>query len=279
MNEIRLMNAVALEPGTIVSNKPMIHTWREFVYLVRGRNVRLLGRLEDFDNPVLVAGCQRSGTTAVARLITSSAGMTEYWFGRDDELDAALILSGYVPHEARGRYCFQTTYLNESYPEYFDHVGKYKLVWIVRNPYSVIYSMLKNWGRFAFNELFDACGAGLADTQELARYRRYGKLAISRVRRACLAYNGKSSQLFEILERLGPQNVAVIEYDELTRNKTEILPQLYRFLDIEYAECYGDKIHASSLDKASKLSAKDRAVIADLCLPVYERAKALVMIA
>jgi ligand-binding sensor domain-containing protein len=43
-----------------------------------------------------------------------------YWFGRDDELDAALILSGHVDHQQNGRYCFQTTYINECFREYFE---------------------------------------------------------------------------------------------------------------------------------------------------------------
>jgi hypothetical protein len=47
--------------------------------------------------------------------------MTQYYFGSDNELDAALILSGRVAHEPQGRYCFQTTYLNECYSEYFEH--------------------------------------------------------------------------------------------------------------------------------------------------------------
>jgi Holliday junction resolvasome RuvABC ATP-dependent DNA helicase subunit len=38
--------------------------------------------------------------------------MVDFSSGEDDELDAALILAGFVEHTPRGRYCFQTTYLN-----------------------------------------------------------------------------------------------------------------------------------------------------------------------
>ena len=91
-----------------------------------------------FGGAILVTGCQRSGTTILSRIITRSDGMVDYWFGRDDELDAALILSGHVWHSPVGRYCFQTTYLNECYEEYFQCDLNQKIIWMIRSPYSVI---------------------------------------------------------------------------------------------------------------------------------------------
>ena len=148
-----------------------IRTWRRFRRDVRNKNNLLLRRLGEFEDPILVAGCQRSGTTALARAVTRSEGMTNYWFGPDDELDAAMILSGCVPHGPRGRYCFQTTYINERWREYLDHPGRFRMVWVLRNPRSVVYSMLNNWGRFAFEELFKYCGADGLDDLERRRFR------------------------------------------------------------------------------------------------------------
>ena len=79
--------------------KCRIKTWRRFAREVRPKGCRLLSRLERFPKSVLVTGCQRSGTTMLSRIITQSEGMTNYWFGKDDELDAALILSGEVEYD------------------------------------------------------------------------------------------------------------------------------------------------------------------------------------
>jgi len=52
---------------------------------VRSKRCRLLNKLDEFPNAVLVTGCQRSGTSMRARVITLSEGMTYYWFGDNDE--------------------------------------------------------------------------------------------------------------------------------------------------------------------------------------------------
>ena len=121
-----------------------IQSWKRFHKEVRLKGCHLLRMLGKFKNPVLVAGCQRSGTTILSRVITQSDGMVNYPSRPDDELDAALILSGVEEHESRGRYCFQTTYLNECYTEYFRDEYDYKLIWVLRNPFSVVYSMKYN---------------------------------------------------------------------------------------------------------------------------------------
>ena len=137
------MEAATLRASGEATTGPRICSWRQFDRHVRPGGCSLLRRLDDFPNAILVAGCQRSGTTILSRVLTQSEGMVEYSFGKDDELDAALILSGRVEHEPAGRYCFQTTYLNNCVQEYFAH-SEYKLVWALRNPFSVVYSMLHN---------------------------------------------------------------------------------------------------------------------------------------
>ena len=261
--------------GTERRGPRQIRKWPQFARHVRASGVPLLGKLDCFPNSVLVAGCQRSGTTMLARLITQSPGMVDYRFGPDDELDAALILSGYVEHPARGRYCFQTTYLNERYREYFCHCNEHRIIWVIRNPYSVVYSLVHHWSRFAFTELFDACGVQLLSETEQQRYRRYGNWGISRLRRACLCYQGKTSQLFEIVERMGKDRIMVVDYDELVRDKARMLPAIYRFIELPYKPEYGVAIGAHSLNKYSKLSAGEQMRIARDCGPVYRRARAL----
>lgn len=250
-----------------------IKTWKQFAREVRSQGCQLLKRLDEFPNSILVAGCQRSGTTVLSRVLTGTAGMVNYWFGKDDELAAALLLAGRVAHEPRGRYCFQTTYVNECYHEYFAHRNGHRLIWVLRNPFSVVYSLVYHWRRFAFNELFRACGMPLLDADESKRYRRFGVWGVNRVTRACLSYQGKVSQIFEISKRMGEDRVLVVEYDDIVEHRDKLLPYIYDFVDLSFKNEYGQSIHARSLRKAEKLSSKEFAKIETLCVPVYHEAK------
>lgn len=254
-----------------------IRNWKQFARHVRSGGCNLLARLYDYPNAVLVTGCQRSGTTILARTISASEGMVDYRFGKDDELDAALILSGRVEQEAEGRYCFQTTYLNECYPEYFDHNNGQKIIWMIRNPYSVIYSLIYHWKSFAFDELFKSCGAQLMEDRESARFQRFGRFGIPKIRRACYSYNGKTRQLFELRKTLGSERVLVVDYDDITQRKDEWLPRIYKFIDHPYQHAYSENIHTRSVKKADRLSKKERAVIEQLCLPVYQESRTLLL--
>lgn len=252
-----------------------VGSWQQFARYIRSRDKQLLVRLEDFRDPVLVAGCQRSGTTAVARLLNRADGMVDYRFGKDDELDAALILSGGVEHQPQpGRYCFQTTYLNESFEEYFKHRGHYRLIWVLREPQAVVYSMVNNWKRFALNELFEACGRDLLDREEAARYRRWKGFSVGAFKRACLSYNGKVSQLFQLARELGTGELMVVDYNDVVGRKEEIVPALFRFAGLPYEPELTDRLHARSL-QPRQFGTRQQALIETWCSPVYEQARTL----
>lgn len=251
-----------------------ISSWAKFEKQVRDLKPSLLLKLDDYNDAVLIAGCQRSGTTILAKIIAESEGMVDFQFGKDAELDAALILSGRVQHREKGRYCFQTTFVNDSFPEYFEH-SNYKLVWIIRNPVSVVYSMLYNWKSAALKRLFRHCGRPYLSASEKSKYERFGILAIPPIKRACYSYNAKVDQLKVISENLDSQTLLVVDYDEIALNKEKLLPYVYNFIGLDYQEQYAGKIHSKSTEKFKKFTDAQRAVIGDMCLPYYEEAKKL----
>ena len=267
------MNEV--EPGLAQHRKP-IKTWKQFAKQVRAPRGELLGCLDSFPDAVLVSGCQRSGTTMLARLITKSEGMIDYTFGPDDELDAALILSGSVKHIPKGRYCFQTTYLNECYREYWHEAKNFKLIWVLRNPYSTVYSMVHHWKRFALDELFESCGSELLSSREERLFHSYGKLAVRPIVRACLSYNAKLSQLFELQKKLPKERLMVLDYDDLVNNKFARLPALYDFIELPYKSAYVDLISSRSLNKSARLSGREVKCIESQCVKVYDKACGLI---
>lgn len=253
-----------------------IRNWKQFARDVRSRGCCLLARLDDFPSAILVAGCQRSGTTMLSRIITQSEGMVNYWIGPDDELDAALILAGVRHHEPRGRYCFQTTYLNECYDEYFHHDNGYRLIWVLRNPFSVVFSLLHNWSRFALNELFRACGSQYLQGSKKRYYEWFDTWGVNRLQRAVLAYNGKVSQLFDLHGGLGAERVLVLDYDDLVQSPGSMLPRIYGFIDLPYKKDYANAIHSKSLKKADRLTRCEHQLIEQYCMPVYESARRLI---
>lgn len=263
-----------MQERKIVWRGPKVRTWEEFVRVVKRPDRPLLARLGVFPRPILVAGCQRSGTTAVTRLIASADGVGDFRFGGDDELDAALILSGQVETTASGRLAFQTTYLNDRFHEYFEHDG-FRLVWVVRDPLSVVRSMLHHWRRGALNRLYAACGAHAARrwNDELARAPR-SLLRPSRLEKACASYVGKVSQTFELAARLVPRRMIVVDYDELVLRKASLLPEIFAFLGLPYRPALAGMLHAGSVDNGRLLPAAQAAYVEATCRSVYERARA-----
>lgn len=247
-----------------------VTSWRQFEKQVRCKSSCLLCDLDRYHDAILVAGCQRSGTTILSRIITQSDGADGYQYTNDDELDAALILSGQINHdpEDNKRYCFQTTYLNDSFPEYFDH-DDFRLVWVLRNPYSVIYSMIHNWKRGALNRLFNRCGARFLEGKEKDRYGLFGSCAVSRIRKACLSYNGKVSQTNELFDKLGSGRMLVVEYDEVIKHKSRLLPEIYEFLGMQYKNEYEDKLHSRSINKSDRFSGSHKEMIQQACWDLY----------
>jgi len=254
-----------------------IRTWAQFAREVRSKGCNLLARLDEFPQSVLVTGCQRSGTTMLSRIIRQSEGMVNYQFCSDDELAAALILSGHAPHtpKANGRYCFQTTYVNECVREYYRCINGHKIIWVLRNPYSVVHSMLYNWESSALNRLFMGCGIHFLNQEKNHRYGWLKMRRVSKLQRACLSYCGKVSQVFELKEWLKLDRMVVVDYDDLVKDKDEILPIIYGFIDLAYKSDYPKKIHSRSLNRFSSLSKRELAMIEEWCVPIYDEAKEL----
>jgi len=247
--------------------------WKRFARDFRSRTAPLLARIDAFPGAVLVAGCQRSGTTMLTRLIAASSAFRRFALTHDDELDAALILAGAVTLPGEGRYCFQTTYLNERRGEYASLRADQRLIWVVRNPHSVVYSMVHNWRRYALEELYQSCG------------RAAGEPAITRWQclfgdgwagKACRAYRGKAAQVFELPGLVPPGQLLVVDYDALVRDPADWLSRVFRFIGAPYDAASATRVRRDSIGKSRQLSVHERALVDTLAQPTYEKTLALV---
>jgi hypothetical protein len=242
---------------------------------VRRRGLPLLKNLPSYSRCVLVAGCQRSGTTMLARLIAAAPGFARLRLTADDELDAALALAGFVDLPNDPRYCFQTTYLNECFLEYRRLAPDQRLIWVVRNPYSVVYSMLYNWRRFALNELYEGCGVASAKSVRLRRSRLMWPFGPSRIEKACLAYRGKVAQILSIRHLLRPEQLLTIDYDLLSAAPEQWLPRIFQFADAPYDAACAYEVRRGPAKKADALSIRARRLIEQLTGPTYRECIAL----
>jgi hypothetical protein len=262
-----------------VISKNKIETWKQFRKKIRSKGCCLLKNLENYPNSIMVTGCQRSGTTILSRVINKSPEVVDYWRREDDELDAALILCGYEKPDSIGRYCFQTTYLNECYYEYFNHQNNdHKIIWVLRNPFSVVYSMLFNWSRFALNELFLGCGLEFLDEKDRRKLVKYGPWAIKRIKKACYAYNGKTKQIHHILNVLRDDTIMVVLYDDMVNNPAETFMNIFDFLGMEYDNRFINDIHNKSVGKKNQLSINDKKYVKKICESTYSSAKKVINI-
>jgi hypothetical protein len=264
------MDAAQSYNRPVIWNGRPIRSWAAFQEIVKQPGRPLLKTLDDYSDPILVAGCQRSGTTALARLLKRADGMVDHAFGHDDELDGALLLAGYATRGTKGRHCFQTTYLNDRVDEYFEH-DDFRLIWMLREPRSVVYSMLNNWKRGALNRLFDACGADVLAKVDPPPGLRTTWLGPSRLAKACSSYVAKTAQTFKLRARL-ESRIAVVDYDELVANKESLLPKLCAFVGITYDPRLGDALHARSVGKRDQLGEGDAEYVDRFCSTVYGRA-------
>jgi len=256
-----------------------ITTWREFTKKVRKMQEKLLVSLSDFRDPILVTGCQGSGSTLLSRTIMSAKSLSDYRRGGDSELEGALILSGRAEVTDRsGRFCFQTTYLNECYREYFEHAGRFKLIFVIRDPESAVHAMCHHWGNgifrtdFALNELYQACGANRLPVSRPGRRRILGRRGISRLDKACLAYVGKTSQLFELIDKI-KEDVMVVDFEEMFRSRFTVFPRIYTFLGLPQEDIVHHPIRLESIYRARLFSHQERLRIREICGDTYERAR------
>ena len=244
-------------------------SWRKFHDGPRQREEPLFASLARYPDCVLVAGCQRSGTTMLTRIIARSRGFQRFALTHDDELDAALILAGDVDVPDDRRYSFQTTYLNERYAEYAKLGPGQRLIWVLRNPFSVVHSMVYHWKRFALDELYEGCGLTCAQSNRLRRTSLPWPFGPSRIEKACLSYKAKTSQIFAVRELVQQQQLLIVEYDTLVRSPGKELRRVFDFIGERYDDSYASAVRTDSIRRADRLSVKVNRLIEEHAVPTY----------
>jgi hypothetical protein len=265
-----LLNLELTPPASdFVWNGPRIDTWARFHRIVKQPGRRLLARLDRYSDSVLVGGCQRSGTTALSRTLRYGKGMANFRFCDDDELAGALLLSGHVESAIVGRYCFQTTYLNDQFAEYFD-ADNFRLVWVIREPAAVVHSMLHDWNRAALRRLFESCGKTYLGDVDDYRPRLFSYASPTSLEMACASYIAKATQTFRLAERLG-NRLLIVDYDELIGCKHSLLPEIFAFAGIEPDPAAMELLQNRSVAGGSQFPIRVANRIRASCGPLFDR--------
>ena len=247
-----------------------IKAWKRFSKLYRHPESRLLSGLANLTNTILVGGCQRSGGTMLTKEICTAIdndGPNSKNHPDDRELAGALVLAGEHSVDASLRWCLQTSYLNEHYVEYFDDYD-FRLVWLIRNPLSVVRSMVSNWSRFALDELYIGSQAQYRDLQAPEPPFKVNDAWD----KACFSYLAKVEQLKQIAPQLG-QRVMVLDYDDVIVDRQRCFRHLYQFLDIDSPTGDDTVVHGKSLAKAVDLHPTVHARIEQRCADAYHAAQ------
>ena len=250
-----------------------IKTWLDYMTAIPPGTPADLKELGRYPGAILITGCQRSGTTILCDIIQSHENI----LSKHSELEGALVLRGYRPPLPRGRHCFQTTYVSAAVEEYTPHAGKFKMVFVLRNPLSVVYSMANNWSRATCNYVFHECGMQGLGIVHRWLYNIAARTSLNRtreltVRRAIRIYNAKVNQIFRLAQIVPETDLIVVEYDQLVTKKDTLLPQIYDFLMLGYKKSYAELLHGRSTQKAAKFSPRRKRLINNACRHTYERA-------
>jgi hypothetical protein len=104
-------------------------------------------------------------------------------------------------------------------------------------------------------------------------YELIGALGVRRIRKACLSYNARVSQVFDLSTRLNSEQLMVVDYSDLVERKVEFLPLIYQFAGLEFNERYLDKIRSDSLNKSGRQGRYEAEAVRAICLPLYESAR------
>jgi hypothetical protein len=233
-----------------------ITSWHDYYAATADRPV--LACLDRYPDALLISGCDWSAVTAVTRLYQRLPDFADSSWDHDDELDGALLLAGLQQGPTAGRHCFQTSFVRDRYREYFAHES-YRLVWIVREPRAAVRSLLGQQ-----KILPRRTALGLAPKSA-------GGQGTSRLEKACATYLAAIRQTFELKERLG-ERIAVVDYDELARDRARLLPALCRFASVGCDSHVLRHLHGKSVRKGT-LASWEGAIIDELALPAYRRAR------
>jgi hypothetical protein len=150
------------------------------------------------------------------------------------------------------------------------------MVWTLRNPQSVVTSMVYNWKRFALDELFLACGFAEMDHVDRVAFLRWGKWGVPPLRRAAYAFVGKVKQLPVLAASLPAERLVVLEYDTLVRGRARWLPVLYQRLGMRYEPRHAELVSERSLGKRDRLTPSQVDEVERICGGAYRRALACV---
>ncbi|MCB1042345.1 MAG: sulfotransferase [Acidobacteria bacterium] len=249
-----------------------VKEWERFHQIIANNPRALLLALNRFQKPILVSGCQRSGTTALANLLFRSPDIDDYRIRGNGELEGAEILSGIRPYEQHRRCVFQTTYLDGRFEEYLSMPKDARLVWMLRNPESVIYSLVHNWARKPLDRLFESCGLDQLTPAESTRHRRLGKWSLSPLTKACAAYLGKTSHLFWIRDHLPRDQWVAVDYDHLVTQQASTLKAIFEFCNVSLPKDVATQLHARSTAKHKGWRSNQRAYIRERCNDFYQLA-------
>jgi hypothetical protein len=211
----------------------------------------------------------------LTRIIAGARGFARFRFTHDDELDAALILCDRLSVPAESRYCFQTTYLNEAVAEYEKLGDRQKIIWVLRNPYSVVYSMVYHWKRFALNELYDCAVASSPNGRHRLRHLPW-PIGRRRIERACMAYAWKTRQIRTLRNLVPDSRLLVVDYQNLVQQPAETLGRIFEFIEEPFRAEYAHSVSKESLAKADSLSARERDRVEEIALPAYEECRNLI---
>lgn len=247
-------------------------------------------RREKDNRPIFIIGTGRSGTHFLAKSLIQHSRITDLTGGSENPLVFPLVTSAAIDHEKQGgllpeihkRYellkkaAAPQDFLDQSHPSLWfvehlvDWFPRAIFIGIVRNPYSVVYSMLRHRGVRRWSEIWES----FPTPNPFLGIRRGHEQSFREmipVERCALRWASHFVRLDEVKMQF-PSKVEVVSYEALCEAPQEVLATIQRGLG--YPEAFPvPVVRRESLAKRKELSKDDRERIRQTAQGYIEQSK------
>ena len=239
--------------------------WQE-INMLRLPNIRKASHFQKLPSSkyknLLLFGCQRTGTSWTTKMLEKYLPKTfafseiqVFYFLLDDyiipEFDAELLV-------------FQTTFINLEIESYKNCLANTQFLLMVRNPFSVICSLLYN---FIYLDIISNYYKSRMKESDLVETENKDlKMAVE-------VYRQSMRVSLDMIKKFDRARMKVIFYDDMVLNTPEVLADIANFLDLDFADCPKaiTKGNPHSLSKWHQLSPEEIKFIEDYAQPIWKQ--------
>lgn len=211
---------------------------------------------------LLLFGCQRTGTTWATNILGKYLPNT---FAFSEKQTFYFLLDNYIiPEVYADLLIFKTTFINQEIESHENCLANTHFLLMVRNPFSVVYSLVHNFGMLAEVSVYYESRRKESDLVETDN---------KKLKMAVEIYRQSMRVSLDMLKKFDQSKMKVVFYDDMVLNTQEVLADIANFLDLDITDCQKTITNGNSLslNKWHQLSQEELKFIRDYAQPIWKQ--------